>query len=265
MSKKSLQELLNLSGKTAMITGGAMGIGRASAERLHEAGANIVVADLATEEGNTFVQELNHLRDGSAAFVQTDVTQEKSVNDAIATTVETFGGLDILLNDAGIYPLVPLTQMTEADFMKVIDINLRGVFLCTKAAAVQMKEQGRGGKIINITSIDSLHPTGPGLTHYDASKHGVLGFTKAAALELMNDNITVNAIAPSAIATPGSAKISSENEAMRSAAEALVQRIPMHRFGDPDDIAKAVLFLASDMSSYTTGTQLLVDGGLLIA
>jgi 2-dehydro-3-deoxy-D-gluconate 5-dehydrogenase len=111
--------------------------------------------------------------------------------------------VDILVNNAGIFPFAPLSEMTEADFMRVIDVNLRGVFLCTRLAAERMIEQGRGGRIVNITSIDALHPSAAGLAHYDASKHGVWGFTKNVALELAEHGIWVNAIAPGGVATPG--------------------------------------------------------------
>ncbi|TSC92906.1 MAG: 2-deoxy-D-gluconate 3-dehydrogenase [Candidatus Berkelbacteria bacterium Licking1014_85] len=178
----------------------------------------------------------------------------------------TFGGIDILVNNAGIYPQMPLSKMTKEDFDKVIAINLRGVFLCTEAASKQMISQGKGGKIINITSIDALHPSMVGLAHYDASKHGVWGFTKNAALELSQHKIWVNAIAPGGITTPGVAKMPSPAGVdMKKIMEMFMQKIPMHRFGEPDEIGTVALFLASDASSYMTGSQIVVDGGVLLS
>ena len=160
--------------------------------------------------------------------------------------------------------------MNLEDFEKVLAVNLKGVFLCTKYVADQMIEQGNGGKIINVTSIDALHPSSVGLAHYDASKHGVWGFTKNVALELAPHKIWVNAIAPGGIATPGVAKMQQampvpDGVDMQKVMETFLQKIPMHRMGEPDDIGKVALFLASDMSSYMTGTQVVVDGGVLLS
>jgi 2-deoxy-D-gluconate 3-dehydrogenase len=190
---RPLAELIDLSGRTAIVTGGAMGIGRGIAERLHEAGANVVVADLADAEW---------LGDRKLA-VHADVAEAESVAAMVRAAAEAFGGVDVLVNNAGIYPFAPLAQLSESDFMRVIDVNLRGVFLCTKAAAARMIEQGRGGRIVNVTSIDAIHPSMVGLAAYDASKHGVWGFTKNVALELAPHGIWVNAIAPGGILTPG--------------------------------------------------------------
>ncbi len=176
----------------------------------------------------------------------------------MAKTTESFGKIDILVNNAGIYPFQPLAVMTEADFMKVINVNLKGTFLCTKFVSDQMIKQGQGGKIINITSIDALHPSMIGLAHYDSSKHGMWGFTKNVALELAAHKIYVNAIAPGGIATPGATPVD------KAVTDAFTAKIPMKRMGEPDEIGKVVLFLASDMSSYMTGEQIVVDGGALL-
>jgi 2-deoxy-D-gluconate 3-dehydrogenase len=173
--------------------------------------------------------------------------------------VDAFGGIDILVNNAGIYPMVPLGQLDAATFRRVLDVNLTGLFLCTKAVSAHMIEHGRRGRIVNVTSIDALHPSMIGLSHYDASKHGAWGFTKNVALELAAHGIWVNAVAPGAIRTPGTVGM---DEASTQAFEAM---IPMGHMGDPDDIGRAVLFLASDLASYITGAQLVVDGGRLLA
>ena len=185
----------------------------------------------------------------------------------VAFAVDTFGSVDILVNNAGIFPSAPISAMSKADFEKVIMVNLEGVFLCTKYVSEQMKKQKKGGKIINVTSIDALHPSMVGLAHYDASKHGVWGFTKNVALELAPHKIWVNAIAPGGIATPGVAEMQKKTKIMDTVKmfNAFLARVPMHRVGEPDDIGKVALFLASDMSSYMTGSQIVVDGGALLS
>jgi 2-dehydro-3-deoxy-D-gluconate 5-dehydrogenase len=141
----------------------------------------------------------------------------------------------------------------------VLDVNLTGLFMCTKAVSAHMIERGQGGRIVNITSIDALHPSMIGLAHYDASKHGAWGFTKNIALELAPHGIWVNAVAPGGIKTPGTGETDDERTKVFEA------MIPMGRMGDPDDIGRAVLFLASELASYMTGSQIVVDGGRLLA
>ncbi len=266
---EKIQNILNLSGKTAIVTGGAVGIGYGIACRLAEAGANVMIADLNSE--NALKAKVELQKNGwKVDFVEADVSNEESVGNLIKKTVEVFGGVDILVNNAGIYPHIVFKDMSLGDFNKVIDVNLGGVFLCTKKAAEQMILQGRGGKIINITSVDALHPSSVGLSHYDASKHGVWGFTKNVALELAAHKIWVNAIAPGGVETPGVEAFEHEmglekNAASSDLLDSFLARIPMKRMGEPDDIAKAALFLASDMSSYMTGAQIVVDGGYLIS
>ncbi len=262
---KPLQELLSLEGKSAIVTGGAKGIGHGIAYRLAEAGAKVLVADIDEAAADETAQELAN-KGWSAEAFHVDVSSEEDVMKMIATCKEKFGSVDILVNNAGIYPPAPVASMTEEQFEKVIHVNLRSVFLTTKHAAEVMKGQG-GGKIINITSIDALHPSMVGLAHYDASKHGVWGFTKNSALELAEQNIQVNAIAPGGIATPGVAAMSqgASAEQMEASTKAFMAKIPMHRMGEADEIGKVTLFLASDMSSYMTGEQIVVDGGALLS
>ncbi len=260
--------MLNLSGKTAIVTGGAVGIGYGISYRLAEAGAKVVIANRTEAEGAHAANDLSG-KGWKAAAIRTDVSVEESVKQLVNETVKKYGTIDILVNNAGVYPGIPLRQMTLADFEKVIAINLKGVFLCTKYASEQMIKQGEGGRIINITSIDALHPSSIGLAHYDASKHGVWGFTKNVALELAPYRIWVNAIAPGGILTPGVKKLQETIPAaggidLQKMLEAMIARIPMKRLGDPDDIGKVALFLASDMCSYMTGGQIVVDGGVLL-
>lgn len=267
-----INKLLDLSGKTAIVTG-AVGIGFGIEYRLAEAGAQVVIASHNMQEATETVQKLTE-KGFKATAVQTDVSQEEDVKKMVAGAVAAYGSVDILVNNAGIYPSIPFSQMTLADFDRVISVNLRGVFLCTKYVSEQMIRQGtsgrQGGKIINVTSIDALHPSSIGLAHYDASKHGVWGFTKNVALELAQHKIWVNAIAPGGITTPGVQKMQSAAPApqgvdMNKIMESFLAKIPMHRMGEPDDIGKVALFLASDMSSYMTGTQIVVDGGVLLS
>ncbi len=268
MELTSNNKLLDLAGKTAIVTG-AVGIGYGIAYRLAEAGANVMVASRAKEQVDSTVADLT-AKGFKVKGSQVDVAKEEDVKRMVQETVSSFGSLDILVNNAGIYPSIPVHKMTLQDFESVLAVNLKGVFLCTKYVSEQMIAQGRGGKIINVTSIDALHPSSIGLAHYDASKHGVWGFTKNVALELAAHKIWVNAIAPGGIATPGVQKLQkaspvSQGVDMNKVMEAFMAKIPMHRMGEPDDIGKVALFLASDMSSYMTGSQIVVDGGVLLS
>lgn len=263
-----LNKLLDLTGKTAIVTG-AVGIGFGIAYRLAEAGANVMIASRTLDDAESTAKQLTE-KGWRAKAIQVDVSKEDAVIRMEQETIEAFGGIDILVNNAGIYPNTPVMNMSFADFEKVIHINLLGVFLCTKHCAEQMIKQGRGGNVINITSIDALHPSSIGLAHYDASKHGVWGFTKNIALELAPHKIWVNAIAPGGIMTPGVQKLQAampipQGVDMQKVMESFLNKIPMHRLGEPDEIGKVALFLASDMSSYITGTQIIVDGGVLLS
>lgn len=268
---KPLSELLNLQGKVAVVTGGAKGIGLGIAERLAEAGATVLITDIDAEGAKKAADELTG-KGWQVRSMAADVSKEDDAKHIVDVCANELGGLDILVNNAGIYPSEPIAVMPPADFEKVIHVNLLGVFLTVKYASELMKQKG-GGKIINVTSIDALHPSMVGLAHYDASKHGVWGFTKNAALELAPHNIQVNAVAPGGIATPGVAAMQQKAapanaapaEDLQKQTEAFMAKIPMHRMGEPDDIGKVVLFLASDMSSYMTGSQVVVDGGALLA
>ena len=247
---------MNLTGKSAIVTGGAVGIGYAICARLAEAGAKVLIADKDSDAAATAASNIN----GSVACA-VDVSDEAQVNAMVAKAVSELGGVDILVNNAGIYPQKPTLEETTEEFEKVIHVNLLGSYLCAKAVAKQMILQNRGGRIINITSIDALHPSSVGLAFYDASKHGLWGFTKNLALELAHHNISVNAIAPGGVATPGTnfGKMPDEFS------QAFLAKIPMHRMADADEIGKVALFLASDLSSYMTGSQVVVDGGTLLA
>ncbi|MFI5623627.1 SDR family NAD(P)-dependent oxidoreductase [Nocardioides sp. NPDC051685] len=266
---RPIDDLIDLTGKTAVVTGGAMGIGLGIAHRLAEAGARVAVADIEEEAAASAAKQL--VADGFEAMpVAVDVSDETSVRQMVDAVVEAYDAIDVMVNNAGIYPNILVMNMTADDFRRVLDINLLGVFLCTKVVAERMIERGQGGRIINITSVDALHPSSAGLAHYDASKHGEWGFTKNVALELAPHRIWVNAIAPGGIATPGVRHAQQGAQVpqgvdMAEVIERFTARIPMGRFGEPDDIGRAALFLASDLSSYMTGTQIVVDGGVLLS
>ncbi len=263
---KPLQGLLNLKNKVAIVTGGAKGIGYGISYRLAEAGVKVLIADTDEETAKKAAQELVS-KGWTAEVCKVDVSSEDDVKRMFASALEKYGSVDILVNNAGIYPPAPVAQMTEADFERVMHVNLRSVFLTTKYVAEIMKLRGNGGRIINITSIDALHPSMIGLAHYDASKHGVWGFTKNSALELAEHKIWVNAIAPGGITTPGVAALSqgASAEEMAASMKTFMAKIPMHRMGESDEIGMVALFLASDMSSYMTGSHIVVDGGALLS
>lgn len=271
MAVKTIARLFDLSGKTALVTGGAMGIGKGIAERLGEAGANIVIADINPEQGSLAVSELK-AKGVQVAFVQVDISKPTEIENAVNFAVETFKGLDILVNNAGIYPLMPVMNISEEYWDKVQNTNLRSAFFFAQKAAKIMVEKNKGGKIINIASIDALHPTG-NLTAYDTSKGGMVMMTKAIALELGKNGITVNAIAPGGIQTPGvqqSAATILQASGLKAAdfeamSKAFTARIPLGRQGDPDDIGTVALFLASDAARYITGEVIVVDGGYLLS
>ncbi len=267
MTNQPVSSLLSLNDKSAVVTG-AVGIGLSIASRFAEAGAKVLIASNILDEVENSVSQLKS-KGYTVEGIVADVSLASDVQKIVEKVTSLFGGVDILVNNAGIYPSKPIAQMEPEDFDKVISVNLKGVYLTTKYISNQMIRQGKGGRIINITSIDALHPSAIGLAHYDASKHGVWGFTKNSALELAQHKIWVNAIAPGGILTPGVQAQQSNNLAgsidMTKVMEAFLQKIPMHRLGDPDDIGKVALFLASEMASYITGTQLVVDGGVLLS
>ena len=258
-----IKQTINLTSKVAIVTGGAMGIGFGIVYRLAEAGASVLIADMDKVAADQASERLV-AKGWNVSAVAVDVSDAAQVQNMIEAAVKTFGSVDMLVNDAGIYPNTPVMQMREKEFDRILSINLKGVFLCSKAAAAQMIKQGNGGKIINITSVDALHPSMIGLAAYDASKHGLWGFTKNLALELAPHKIWVNAIAPGGVNTPGTGA-DNMTEETRKTIEPFLAKIPMRRLGEPDDIGKVALFLASDLSSYMTGSQIVVDGGVLLA
>jgi len=255
----------DITGKAALVTGGALGIGFGIVKRLVEAGAEVLVVDV---NKKALADVPNRLKMGKVRTLALDLSKDASWGKAVKACVTAFGKLDILVNNAGIYPQVPMLKMQPALFDKVIALNLRGLAFLSQSAAKQMIGQGWGGSIVNIASIDSVHPSMVGLAAYDASKGGVLSFTKNFALEVAPNNIRVNAIAPGGITTEGTAQPLAGSgmtaAQMKKMMEAFAAQIPMKRMGVPDDIAKVTLFLASEAAGYMTGALIVVDGGRLL-
>lgn len=243
---------MKLAGKTALITGGASGIGKASAVLMAQEGANVVIADVDDQAGMALEKQLN-VNSITARFMHVDVTDEEQVQEAVAFTVTQFGRLDIMFNNAGISIPLPVAELTLAQWQKVIDINLTGVFLGAKYAALQMQKTG-GGCIINTSSIlGTVGKANNGA--YSAAKGGVTNFTRTLALELAAQGIRVNSISPGYIDTPILAGKTPEQKAKLAADH------PLGRLGIDEEVAKAVVFLASDEASFITGTNLHIDGG----
>lgn len=249
---------MSFSGKVVLVTGGTSGIGRETAVQFAKAGAHVVLAGRRKELGAEVVAEIRNAG-SEALFVQTDVTSEDQVKNLVEQTVSRFGRLDIAFNNAGIEATGLMTEVTEADYRRVFDINVLGVLLSQKYEIPAMLESG-GGAIINTSSIVG-HVAMPGAGVYIGSKHAVEGITKTTALEMADQGIRVNAVAPGAIATDMidrfAGEVGSENR------QHLASLHPMGRLGLSAEIAAAVLYLASDAASFTTGISLPVDGGFL--
>ncbi|WP_439678398.1 SDR family NAD(P)-dependent oxidoreductase [Embleya sp. MST-111070] len=250
----SIGDLMDLSGQTTVVTGGAMGIGLGIVRRLYEAGANVVIADVNADALGKALAEFE-----DAARVRTvvaDVSKPEDADAMIRAAVDAFGSLDVLVNNAGIYQGSSFLDIGLELAQSTLAVNLLGVMLCSQAAARQMIEQGRGGRIVIVNSVEAVNPSVLGLAHYAASKHGVAGMVKTMALELAPHDISVNTVCPGGVRTPGLMPFLDEDAIVE-----LEKRIPKARIAVPDDIARVVLFLASDLASYLTGTQIVVDGG----
>lgn len=244
---------MELSGKVALVTGGAQGIGRAIALLLAKHGADVAISDINLEKAQETMHEIQDMGRRSLAL-KVNVADFKEVEQMVETIVEQFGRIDILVNNAGITRDRLILRMTEEDWDAVLDVNLKGTFNCTKAAIRYMSKQ-KSGKIVSIASV-SGEMGNPGQANYGASKAGVIGFTKTIAREFAARGINVNAIAPGFIQTAMTDAIPEK------AKEELKRMIPMERLGQPEDVAEAVLFLVSERSSYITGQVLNVNGGI---
>ena len=246
-----------LANKTAIVTGAGQGIGRAVAKGLAEQGASVVVAELNGENGARVAKDIE-AAGGAALAVQTDVSKEESVEAMVKEAQRAFKEVHILVNNAALFPASSVAEMKFSEWEQVIRTNLTGTFFCSRAVMPGMKQRA-AGRIINFTSGRALQGSKHG-AHYAASKGGIIGFTKSLALELAPYGITVNSICPGAIDTPQpKAHVKNEAEFYAKA-----KKIPLGRVGQPEDLVGAVLFLASDWSSYVTGQMIVVNGGSIM-
>ncbi|MBU4482220.1 SDR family oxidoreductase [Candidatus Parcubacteria bacterium] len=253
--------MFSLKNKVALITGARQGMGKTHALVLARAGAKVAVTDIDLNDCQKVVEEIQ-AQGGKALALKLDVTKKEEVDAVVKETVEKFGGLDILVNNAGIAEFKPFLEITEQEWDKTLDINLKGQFLCAQAVAKQMKKQG-GGVIVNIASV-AMGQQGigfPNIAHYCASKGGIAALTEALAVELAQFNIRVNCVAPGLIETPMIETVKSDPKTF----EAMLAQLPLHRAGKPEEVSELVAFLASGNSSYMTGSVVVIDGGWLSA
>lgn len=256
MATTPLTDILRLDGKTAIVTGGAMGIGRGIAERLVEAGAIVVIADIDADAGQATAGAIG------AQFIRADMSVPDDLQSLIHETTKRHGGADILVNNAGIYPFRPVLEMGIEDWDRVMAVNLRGTFVLTQAFAAAAVARGSAAAVVNIGSIDSLHPSSAGLAAYDASKGGLLMLTRSLALELGPSGIRVNLVAPGGITTEGVR--AAQGGLPPNFIDEFLARVPLGRWGEPDDIAMMALVLVTPLSAYVTGAVFVVDGGRLL-
>ncbi|PJE69765.1 MAG: hypothetical protein COU98_00055 [Candidatus Staskawiczbacteria bacterium CG10_big_fil_rev_8_21_14_0_10_38_10] len=251
--------MFELNKKIAIVTGARRGMGKTHALILAKAGAKVVVSDISLEDCEKVVEEIKK-EGGEALAIKCDVSKKKEVDEMIEKTIEKFGKVDILVNNAGICQFKPFLELTEEEWERTLDINLKGYFFCAQAAAREMAKQ-KSGVIVNIASVvmGQIGMGMAGLAHYSASKGGIVALTKTLALELAPLGIRVNAISPGVIDTPMVASVKLDPKAI----EGILAQIPLRRMGRPEEISNTVLFLASDESSYITGATIVVDGGWL--
>lgn len=248
--------MLDIKGKVALVTGGSRGIGKEVAKKLASFGANLIINYTSREESALETKKEIEDFGVKCMVVKCDVSKSEEVNLMVDDVIKEFGQIDILVNNAGITRDGLLMRMKEEDFDKVIDINLKGVFNCTKAVSKPMMKK-KFGKIINMSSVVGIVGN-PGQANYCASKAGVIGFTKATAKELASRNININAIAPGFIDTDMTNVL---NDDLKNT---MLKSIPKNEFGKPEDVANVVAFLASSMSRYVTGQVINVDGGMVM-
>lgn len=249
------------------MTGAAQGFGAAIAARLAEAGAIVVVADLNEAAANAKANELAEAGLKAVPSV-VDVADHKAVGSMVEAAREHTGRIDILVNNAGTFSNYLAQHLPPAEFERILGVNVLGAFNCSQAVTRAMLEDGRGGVIVNVASVDAFRSSAEGLSHYTTSKHALAGLTRSLAMELAPQRIRVNAVCPGAAMTEGVVAFIKEGAPEGIDIEAqwdgIIERTPLGRLCTPDDIGRAVLFLASDMAAFVTGVLLPVDGGILI-
>lgn len=256
MDIPNVKTLLDFTGKVVIVTGSGSGLGSGIARRFAEAGARVIVHYKTSAPGAQAVVDAIQAQGGQAVPVQADLTREDDAARLIAACVGAFGRADVLINNAGLYPLATLMEMTPAQWDETINANLRSAFLCTQAFARQIAAHQSSGAVVNITSIEAENPA-PMHSHYNAAKGGLLMLTRAAANELAPHGIRVNAVAPGLIWRDGL------EEAWPDGVQRWLRAAPLGRLGMPEDVADACLFLASPAARWITGASLTVDGGVM--
>ncbi|MCY4371219.1 MAG: SDR family oxidoreductase [bacterium] len=267
MALPGISELLSLEGKCAIVTGAAQGFGAAISRRLGEAGATVFVADRNVEGAEKSAERLrSHGCDAIAQSV--DIADRDKVQALVDAATERTGRVDVLVNNAGIYSNYYFANMPPQEFADTVSVNVVGTFQMSQAVTQGMMADGHGGSIVNIASVDAFNTSAEGLAHYTTSKHAIGGMTKSMAVELAAHGIRVNAVCPGAAMTEGAIALvtagAPEGIDVEAQWDGIKERTPLRRLCDPDDVARAVLFLASDMAAFVTGAFLVVDGGILV-
>lgn len=280
MALTPLADLWRLDGRRAVVTGAARGFGAAIARRLAEAGARVTVADLRGDEAEQTAARIAAETGADCWGCPVDVSDEDSVAALFDSVAQRWGPVDLLVNNAGVFSNYYVADMPRDEWARILDVNVTGTFLCSRAAARAMSPHGgeptdgaaghrrRTGVIVNVASVDALAPSAEGLLHYTTSKHAIAGLTRSLAMELAPAGIRVNAVCPGAAMTEGAIELVTAGAPAGIDLEAqwngIVDRTPLGRLCQPDEIGRAVVFLASDMAAFITGVLLPVDGGILV-
>jgi NAD(P)-dependent dehydrogenase (short-subunit alcohol dehydrogenase family) len=251
---------MRLKNKVAIITGAASGIGRSCAILFAKEGAHVIAADRNIEGLNSVAETIKKEVKKGIITIEVDISQKSMVENMVKKAIESFGKIDILLNIAGVQILKELTDMDEDNWQKTIDTNLKGTFLCTKYVIPHMIKGG-GGSIVNMSSTLGYQGL-RGFSTYSATKGGIIALTSCTAIEYADKGIRINCICPGPIRTPLMKTVSEDPEELEKLIQEAEKKIPLRRIGEPEDVAKAALFLASDDSSFVTGTKLIIDGGI---
>lgn len=262
-----LDQLSRLDQRVAVVTGAARGFGAAIARRLAEAGAIVTIGDVRPDEAVSTAERIAAETGGVCRGQPLDVVDEDSVSTLFAEVDSLHGPVDILVNNAGVFSNFYVSEMPLDEFARIMEVNVTGTFLCSREAARHMRPRG-GGVIVNVASVDAQSPSAEGLLHYTTSKHAIAGLTRSLAMELAPHGVRVNAVCPGAAMTEGAIELvtSGAEHGIDLAAQwdGIVRRTPLGRLCQPDDVGRAVAFLASDMAEFITGVLLPVDGGILV-